>query len=179
VNPSTRRRRGRVNPFRRSTPASPATTLEVLYAARDRLRGGADYNYWDFATCTCGHIYTAVTGRVDEGAPSYPTGVYADIILNVARHLKDSRGKSFKGKIPDEAAAWVSFVSAGAFNDVGRPRDPEIGLIVINRAIAAIEERERAAVNVVAAAVGSVATTAHDPSAVPVATTAHDRPLAD
>jgi len=130
--------------------------LEALRNARNSL----DVNRWEFSdwtSCTCGHIYTGATGivAVDEGAIS-PNGVhgraYAEVIVAVAHALgfdperNDSYGATIYVSDYTHGIAYEDQSASGTLRD-GRHAHVrrEYALHVINKAIEVIEEQEEAA----------------------------------
>jgi hypothetical protein len=140
--------------------------LEILRAARASVLDPASrWDFADFRACTCGHIYRGATGdyasEMQDVWPPYEPGlerpadpVYARAILTVAAALgwdgnlraeETWRMYAF-ARAESAAASYVSdYTLTGVDTDAGEDVEREHAVRVLDEAIAAIEQADRAA----------------------------------
>jgi hypothetical protein len=135
---------------------SDGEVLEALYRSRAHLTGATDFEFGDWETCTCGHIYAGTNGRVASSGTRvlYPrVGRYEEVIAATARAL------GWKGSVEvyprDSPVIYVSDMTTAIARkrpeaqtaiEVGLEYDVERedALAVIDEAIATIEQRQEA-----------------------------------
>lgn len=127
----------------------PQTALETLRIALGTLKDPSSlFDFHDYAHCTCGHIYLALTGeRSNSGAAGQDdNSLYEEVMVDTALalgmdHSKLDDGMDLRSRI---AARYVSIYTrrfAGGVRNVDR-RD---AIEAVQRAINRIEAAERKA----------------------------------
>lgn len=140
---------------------SDREVLEVLYAARARLENKrTKFDFGNWTTCTCGHIYAAATGgraRSEDRVAATEDERYGAVIQTVARAL-GWKGEQ-EGAWANTPASWAAcYVSNYTFFDTdcvaGYSKvERREALRVVNEAIARIEAiQEKARLDVLAQA---------------------------
>lgn len=125
------------------------STLEVLYVARARLtRGRAEFEFVNWTTCTCGHIYAAYKGRKassERVVAATRDQQFADVIQAVARALGWDGDVVYNAWGPENRAAWAAAYVSNYSRDAATSRfemHRDDALVVVNKAIATIEARQ-------------------------------------
>jgi len=122
-------------------------TLEVLYAAKARLEGDAEFVFVDWTSCTCGHIYAAAMGK-EADRPIQVQGwersvdeKYAQVLITVAEALGFQYDPDIRVMThASQAACHISdFTIQCKPADADRGTGREDAIKVIAHAIAAIE----------------------------------------